>query len=419
MLWVLMGTIAIVLVIACANVANLVLVRAQDRQQELAIRAALGAGRGRLVRQLLVENLVLGLLGGASGLLLALAGLRVFSTIGAASIPRLREITLDPTVLAFALGLSLASVLVFGGIPLGTLGSRRRSPMLRADGRGSSDSRERNRARDVLVVVQVALALILLVGSGLMVRTFLSLRAVPPGFTDPGHVQLARVTLPVEQTADPERVVRLQREMVERLATIPGVTDASFTSNVPLAGERSRNAIYREDVPLGDQGEPPARWFRFVAPGFFRTIGTRLVAGRDFTWHDLEGRRPVVVISENLARELWREPRAALGQRIREGDGSPWPTTACTARRRPSCTGRRSWSRSGVGRSAYVASSPLRSGANAPEARACSRRFVAPSRASRPTCRSRACARSATSTAARWPRARSRSSCWSWRRPWP
>jgi predicted permease len=324
MLWVLMGTIGIVLVIACANVANLVLVRAQDRQQELAIRTALGAGRGRLARQLLVENLVLGLLGGALGLLLACAALRAFSTIGAASIPRLHEIALDPTALVFALGLSLSSVLIFGGIPLGKVGSRRLAPVLRASGRGSSDSRERNRARSVLVVVQVALALILLVGSGLMVRTFLALRAVPPGFTDPGHVQLVRVNLSEGQTADPERVLRLQREMLERLATIPGVTDVSFTGNVPMAGERNRNAIYRQDIPISDQGEPPARWFRFVAPGFFQTIGTRLVAGRDFTWLDLEGRRPVAVISENLARELWREPRAALGKAIREGDGSPW-----------------------------------------------------------------------------------------------
>jgi predicted permease len=323
MLWVLMGAIGIVLVIACANVANLVLVRARDRQHEFALRTALGAGRGRLARQLLVENLLLGLLGGALGLLLASAGLGLLSTIGGASIPRLAEITLDPTALLFTLGLSLSSVLLFGGIPLARVGSRHLVLMLRAGGRGSSDSRERNRARNVLVVVQVALALVLLVGSGLLVRTFLALRAVPVGFTDPSHVQLVRVNISEGQIADPERVLRLQREMLERLATIPGVTDASFTGNVPMAGERNRSAIYREDIPLSDQNAP-LRWFRFVAPGYFKTIGTRLLAGRDFTWRDLEGRRPVAVISENLARELWREPRAALGKRIREGDSSPW-----------------------------------------------------------------------------------------------
>ena len=109
--------------------------------------------------------------------------------------------------------------------------------------------------------------------------------------------------------------------MLERIATIPGVTDASFTGNVPMAGELNRSSIYREGIP---EESPPVRWFRFVAPGYFGTIGTRLVAGRDFTWLDLEGRRPVAVLSENLARELWREPQAAVGKRIREGDGSPW-----------------------------------------------------------------------------------------------
>jgi len=322
-LWVLMGTIAMVLLIACANVANLVLVRAQDRHHELAIRAALGAGRGRLVRQLLVENLLLGLLGGALGLVLAAVGLNLLSTIGAASIPRLREITLDPTMLVFTLGLSLLSALLFGSIPAAKFGSRRLSLMLRAGGRGSSDGHERNRTRNVLVIVQIALALILLVGSGLMVRTFLSLRSVPPGFTDPDTVQLVRVTISEAQIVDPERVLRLQRGMLDRLAAIPGVTAVSFTGNVPMAGERSRSSIFHEDALLADPN-PPLRWFRYVAPGYFHTIGTRLVAGRDLTWADLDDRQPVVVVSENLARELWREPGTALGKRIREGDGSPW-----------------------------------------------------------------------------------------------
>jgi predicted permease len=323
MLWVLMGTIGIVLVIACANVANLVLLRAQDRYQEIAIRSALGAGRGRLARQMLAESLVLGLLGGALGVLLASAGLHVMSMLGPDGIPRLREITLDPAVLAFAVGLSLASALLFGSIPVARFGGRRLALTLQGSGRGSSDSRERHRARHVLVVVQVALALVLLVGSGLMVRTFLALRAVPPGFTDPDHVQLVRVTLSEAQIGQAERVLRVQRDMLDRLAAIPGVTDVSFTGNVPMAaGERSRSTIEREDVP--SHGSQPLRWFRYVAPGFFRTIGTPLVAGRDFTWVDLEEYRPVALVSESLARELWRDPRTALGQRIREGDGSPW-----------------------------------------------------------------------------------------------
>jgi predicted permease len=323
MLRVLMGTIGIVLLIACANVANLVLIRAHERHNELALRTALGAGRGRLARQLLVENLVLGVLGGVLGLGLASAGLRVLSSIGA-GIPRLREITLDPTVLVFTLALSLSSALLFGSMSVARVGGHRLALMLRAAGRGSSDSRERNRARHVLAVVQVALALILLVGSGLMVRTFLALRDVPPGFTDPSHVQLVRVNLPEGQIADPRRVLQLQRAMLDRVAAVPGVTGASFTGNVPMANERSRSGIYREDALVADRGEPPMRWFRYVAPGYFHTIGTRLVAGRDFTWDDVEESRPVAVVSENLARELWREPDAAVGKRIREGTGSPW-----------------------------------------------------------------------------------------------
>jgi predicted permease len=323
MLRVLMGTIGIVLLIACANVANLVLIRAHERHNELALRTALGAGRGRLARQLLVENLVLGVLGGVLGLGLASAGLRVLSSIGA-GIPRLREITLDPTVLVFTLALSLSSALLFGSMSVARVGGHRLALMLRAAGRGSSDSRERNRARHVLAVVQVALALILLVGSGLMVRTFLALRDVPPGFTDPSHVQLVRVNLPEGQIADPRRVLQLQRAMLDRVAAVPGVTGASFTGNVPMANERSRSGIYREDALVADRGEPPMRWFRYVAPGYFHTIGTRLVAGRDFTWDDVEESRPVAVVSENLSRELWREPDAAVGKRIREGTGSPW-----------------------------------------------------------------------------------------------
>src|SRR5262245_48155913 len=325
MLWVLMGTIGMVLVIACANVANLLLVRAQDRHHELAMQAALGAGRGRLARQLLLESLVLALLGGTLGLLLASAGLRMLSTIAPAGIPRLHEIAIDPTVLVVTLMISLSAALLFGSIPVARLRSRRLALTLRAGGRGSSDSKERHRARSILVVVQVALALILLVGSGLMVQTFLALQAVPPGFTDPDHVQLVRITISESQVADPEHVVRMQRDMLDRLAAIPGVTDVSFTGNVPMAGERNRSSIVREDEPAGDaRATPPMRWFRYLAPGFFHTIGTRLVAGRDFTWVDIENRRPVAVISENLARELYREPNTALGKRIREGDGSPW-----------------------------------------------------------------------------------------------
>jgi putative ABC transport system permease protein len=323
-LWLLMSTIAIVLLISCANVANLVLVRAESRHHELAIRTALGAGRGRLGRAMVLESLVLGLISGLCGLPLAWSGLHLLRLIGPSKLPRLNEIALDPLLLIFALMISVMAALFLGIMPVVKY-SERTALALRAGGRTSSDSRERQRTRSTLVVVQVALALILLIGSGLMIRTFLALRAIPPGFIDPDHVQLVRVTTPEALVRDPEQVFRMQRAMRERIAVLSDVTDVSFTGLVPLANERSRSTIMREDATSADSGALPVmRWFRYVAPGFFRTIGTPLVAGRDFTWTDLDEHRPVVVISENLARELWRVPEAALGRRIREGTDSPW-----------------------------------------------------------------------------------------------
>jgi predicted permease len=325
MLWVLMGTITIVLLIACANVANLVLVRAQSRDHELAIRTALGGSRARLAREMLLESLVLGLVSGAVGLALAAAGLRLLVLVGPSGLPRLHEIELDPIVAVFALLISVLSALILGSIPILKYTSRRIALGLRSSGRSVSDSRERHRTRNTLVVVQVALALVLLVGSGLMIRTFLALRAVQPGFIDPHHVQLVRVTIPDAQVADPERVLRLQREMRDRLAALPDVGSVSFTGNVPMANERNRSSIYRDDATgAGAEASTVMRWFRYVAPGYFHTIGTQLVAGRDFTWTDFDDHRPVAVISENLARELWREPQTAIGRRIREGEASPW-----------------------------------------------------------------------------------------------
>ena len=243
-------------------------------------------------------------------------------------------------------------------------------------------------------------------------------------------MQLVRVTISEAQIADPERVLRLQRDMLDRLAAIPGVTDVSFTGNVPMAGERSRSTIYREDAPIGDaSATPPLRWFRYVAPGFFQTIGTRLVAGRDFTWVDLEDRRPVAVISENLARELWREPRAALGKRIREGDGSPWREVVGVVgdvyddgvhRQAPAIVYWPSFMETFLGqplnvrRAVTFAIRSSRAGSESLLTQV--RDAISSVRGRRPA--RRACVRSATSTAARWPRPRSRWSCSSSPRPW-
>jgi putative ABC transport system permease protein len=321
-LWVLMGTIGIVLLIACANVANLLLVRADGRQHELAVRAALGAGWGRIVSELMLESVLLGLLGGALGLGIAYAGLRALVAMGPATLPRLSEISIDPRALAFTVVISLLSGLLFGLIPALKYASPRLAPSqyFAGGGRTSSQSRERHRTRNILVVAQVALALVLLIGSGLMIRTFQALRKVEPGFTRAEQLQTLRITVPPALVPEPERVARMQQDIVDKLLTIPGVRSVGFASGMPMEGLTPNwDAMTVEGKTYAADEIPPFRLFKNVSPGFFQTAGTRLIAGRDFTWTDLDGRRPFVVISENLARETWGSPSAALGKRIRQG----------------------------------------------------------------------------------------------------
>jgi predicted permease len=323
-LWVLMGTIGLVLLIACANVANLLLVRAESRQQELAIRAALGAGWGRIARELLLESMTLAVVGGVLGLLLAYGALRLLVAIGPATLPRLSEIKIDPLVLGFTLVVSVLAGILFGLIPVVKYAGPHLGATLRGGGRTMSHGRERHRARNSLVVVQVALALVLLVGSGLMIRTFQALRNVQPGFTLPEQVQMLRLTIPEAQVRDPERVMRMQNDMLDKLAAIPGVTAIGFASNAPLEGFNSNDLVFADDKDYAAGQIPPIRRFRFISPGFFDATGTALLAGRDFTWTDLYQKRHVAMVSENLAREMWGQPRAALGKRIREGSNDPW-----------------------------------------------------------------------------------------------
>jgi predicted permease len=324
LLWVVMGSIAIVLLIACANVANLLLVRAEGRQQELAVRAALGATRARIGADLLLESVMLGVVGGLLGLALAYAGLRVLVAMAPAGLPRLSEIGIDGPVLLFTLLASLAASLLSGVIPVLKYAGTRLNAGLREGGRALSQSRERHRARAVLVVVQVALALVLLISSGLMIRTFRALAGVQPGFAAPATVQTLRLTIPDADVSDPERVVRMQEEMLRRIAAIPGVSTVGMGTSVPLDGSISRNPIFAQDRAYREGELPPLRFFRFVAPGYFKTLGTPMLAGRDFTWNDLYAKRPVVMVSENLAREYWRDPANALGERIRMGAADDW-----------------------------------------------------------------------------------------------
>jgi putative ABC transport system permease protein len=323
-LWVLMGTIGMVLLIACANVANLLLVRAEGRQQELAIRAALGAGSGRIARELLFESVTLGLLGGVLGLGLAYGALRVLVALAPANLPRVEDISIDPLVLLFTLVVSLVAGVLFGLIPVFKYAGPNLATVLRGGGRSSSQSRERHRARSTLVVVQVALALVLLICSGLMIRTFQALRKVEPGFTRPDELQTLNISIPEAQVKEAERAVRMEQEILEKIAGIPGVSSAALSSTLPMDGQGWTDPIFTQDRTYTEGQIPPLRRFRFVSPGLFRTMGNRLKAGRDFDWSDSYNLRDVSIVSENMARELWGSPAAAVGKRIRESLNGRW-----------------------------------------------------------------------------------------------
>ncbi len=316
---VLMGAMGLLMLLVCANVANLVLVRAQGRQQEFAIRAALGAGWGRIAFEQLAESFTLGLMGGALGLGLAYFGVRLLVAIGPAGLPRLNEVALGPAVVAFALLCALGTSLLFGTVAV----VGRRVPRRIENARGATPAREQLRGQRVLVVGQVAMALVLLVASGLMVRTLLAIQRVKPGFTQPDQIQMVRISLPPVLAREPERVIRLQKDMLDRLAAIPGVAAVGFASAVPLDNNRNGVVVAVEGVTAPDR-MPPNRAYRHASPGLFAALGSRLLAGRDFTWDDVFDQRRLAIVSETMARESWGEPREALGKRIRIGRDAPW-----------------------------------------------------------------------------------------------
>ena len=325
LLWVVMGTIGLVMLIACANVMNLLLVRVEARQQELAVRTALGAGRARIVRGLLVESVMLGIMGGLVGVGLAYAGVRFLVAIGPSNLPRLNEIAIDARTLAFTFVLSVLAGLLFGLIPALKYAGPRTVSALQSAGRTISMSRERHRARNLLVVGQVAMALVLLMSAGLMIRTFAAMRKVDPGFADPLHLQVMRISIPDSLIAQPERVTRTQNAILEKLAAIQGVKSAGFVSEMPMEGfDSDWDEIFAEDRVYADNTIPPLRLYKHISPGLLQTAGTKLVAGREMTWSEVYGLRPVVMVSENLAREMWGTPSAAIGKRLREFPRMPW-----------------------------------------------------------------------------------------------
>ena len=323
-LWVLMGTISMVLLIACANVANLLLVRAESRQQELAIRAALGAGTGRIARELLLESVLLGILGGIIGLGLAFGALRFLVWLAPGNLPRLADIALDLPAVLFAFVVSVIAGLLFGAIPVFKYAGARVGTMLRGGGRTTSASKERHRARNILVVAQVSLALVLLIGSGLMIRTFYMLSRVHPGFQRPDEVQTFRLSIPDSQIKEEVAVVRMHQAIMDKVAAVPGVSSVALASTVTMTGDGWRDPLFAQDRTYTEGQMPPLRLFKFVSPGYVGAMGAALVAGREFTWDDTYQLRPVAMVSESLARELWGQPAAAIGKRIRAYPQGAW-----------------------------------------------------------------------------------------------
>lgn len=321
-LWIILGGMALVLLIACANVANLMLVRAEGRQQELAIRAALGCGRGRLAAELLGDSIVLGLLGGALGLGLAYAGLRLLVWLAPGGLPRLANIGLHPWVLLVCFLAALFAGVIAGVLP--ALQYSRVSGAMREGGRSLSSSRQRHRARNGLVLAQVALAFVLLICAGLMIRTFAAMRQVNPGFQRPDTLQTFGFYIPKADLTGDLAVVQAQAAMVRQLAALPGVSAAAAATQLPLGGYNDEDPIFAADHHYATGQVPPLRGFTFVSPGYFHAMGIPLLAGRDFTWEDNFGERPVAIISAAFAREDWGSPAAALGHRIRPDSLDTW-----------------------------------------------------------------------------------------------
>ena len=323
-LWIVMATVGLVMLIACVNIANLLLVRADSRQHELSIRAALGAGRARIARELLFESVTLGILGGALALGAAYGALHLLIAFGPAGLPRLSEIVLDSRSIAFTLVLSVFSGFLFGSIPAYKYARTGAAASLSGTSRTSSVSRDRQRSRSVLVVAQVAMAMVLLISALLMIRTFAAMRNVDPGFSDPVHLAAMRIFIPDLLVTDPIQVTRMQNEIVDKIAAIPGVTAVGFSGGLPMEGIDPNWDELGVEGKHYDGGEAPLRLFNYVSPGYFQTLGTRIVAGRDFTWSDIYNFHQYVMVSENFARENWGSAGSAVGRRVRQFSSMPW-----------------------------------------------------------------------------------------------
>ncbi|MGH9779778.1 MAG: ABC transporter permease, partial [Candidatus Acidiferrales bacterium] len=323
-LLVLLASAGFVLLIACANVANLVLVRAAHRQKEVMIRAALGAGHWRLTRQLLAENLLLAVVGGAVGVLLALWSVDALVVLGAEQLPRLHKVSVDATVLGFVVLLTAVTGCLAGLAPAWQVAAPDLHAALRGGGRASSAG-ERARGRDFLVVFQLASAVVLLAGAGLLMRSFSQLLQVDPGFDARNVTTTGLVLTHRRYNNDAERILFFQ-QLQERLQALPGIEAAALIDNPPFSGWLNDNDFEIEGRPLEAPGAYPAEEVRIVSPSYFRALRVALLQGRDFNVSDGAAGLPVVIVSESLARKYWGT-ESPLGKRIRRPEpDAPWMT---------------------------------------------------------------------------------------------
>jgi len=332
-LWILMGAVGLVLLIACANVANLLLARSSAREREIAIRTALGAERRRLVRQLLTKSVALALAGGVAGLVIALWGVRVLTTIAAASFPRLAGAHLDGWVLAFTTLISIGTGVLFGMAPSLQI-SRVSHESLKEGGRGSTAGRSSLALRRSLVVAEIALSLVLLAGAGLLLKSFLRLMQVDPGFR-PENVLTMRIWLPDARYPKPEQLREFFRQAVDRVSKLPGVVATGIVYGLPLAGQGSSGTVTVVDtraVRLQDT-TPEADW-KPTSPGYFATLRIPLMRGRYFDARDNESAAPVAIIDETMAKTYWPN-EDPVGKPIKRGgreSKSPWMTVVGVVR---------------------------------------------------------------------------------------
>ena len=316
-LWVMMGAVGFVLLIACANVANLMLARATGRQKELALRAALGASRWRIVRQLLTESLIVALVGGALGVLVAIWSIDLLRASNPGEASRFAagwdQLGINPLVLLFTLGLSVLSGLLFGLAPALQVSRPNLNNALKEGGRQGTGGA--NRLRSSFVVAEIALSLILLVGAGLLVRSFMSLLKINPGF-NPENVMTMMLVLPsAKYREDPQRAAFF-KELVQKAQTVPGVQSAAIVNYIPLGGANSSDAYLVEGQPEPQPGQENIGRYRVCSPEYFKTMGISVLKGRGFTTDDKPGATPVVIINEALAKAHWPNGDA-VGKRIR------------------------------------------------------------------------------------------------------